>query len=87
VVNYRIEWETEVLRQFTKAFDLLSKPLQVKIMDALDETDRMLMVTPLEVGESRATASQRIMVHPPVILVYRVNLRLQIVTIVDPNIL
>lgn len=50
-------------------------------MDALDDTDRLLKSKPTDVGESRSNDDIRVLIHPPIVLFYRVNDRMRLVTI------
>ena len=82
---YRLEWELEVLRRFTE--NQLNKQDQRRVMDSLDATDRLLTAKPLEIGESRNTPSQRVLIQAPIMLTINIDLRLQVVRIVDAKIL
>jgi len=59
---FRIEWKEQVLRTFTERFDQLNESDQTRVMDSLDATDQLLAANPLEVGESRTTQLERIII-------------------------
>lgn len=84
---YQIQWEPDVLKRFTEAFDQLNKTDQRRVMDSLDDTDRLLATKPMEMGESRNTPTNRTLIHLPVLLTISVDLRLQTVRIVDAKVL
>lgn len=85
-MNYRIEWRPPILKRFADDWDQLDRSGQRRVMDALDEIDQLLSAKPMEIGESRASSRVRILVHPPVLVVFQVDLRLQLVTIIGARI-
>jgi hypothetical protein len=86
-VKFRIEWRPSILERFADDWDQLDRNKQRRVMDALDEIDQLLFANPLEIGESRASSTVRILVHAPVLIVFQVDLRLQLVTIIGARIL
>jgi len=86
-VSFHIEWQPATLRQFADEWDQLDQARQREVMDGLDDTDQLLQTKPMLVGESRDVESKRILIHTPLSIVYRVDLRLQRVTIVGARIL
>jgi len=86
VVNYNIEWDLGILRDFTAYWEQLSKSQQRTVMDTLDDTDRMLKSNPWEVGESRHTDSFRVIISLPLVLTYQIDNRLNIVRVVDAKV-
>jgi hypothetical protein len=85
-VNFRIEWSPPILKQFADDWDQLDRNKQRHVLDTLDEIDQLLIARPMEIGESRVSSTIRILVHPPVLIVFRVNLRLKLVTIIGARI-
>ncbi len=86
-MNYQIKWLPETLRSFTADLDTFDPAEQRKIMKALDGVDRLLLDSPMFVGESRAVNSDRILFHPPIFVEYRVEMRLSTVWNVQARIL
>lgn len=78
-MSFRIEWARDVLSDFATVWDRLDPRRQREVMDALDDIDRMLMVSPTEVGESRVRTTERVLIHLPVVVSYQVNLTQQVV--------
>lgn len=86
-MNYRILWLPETLAKFTTEWEQLEKSHQREVLDGLDGMDRMLRTDPMTSGESRETHSRRVLFHPPILVKYWVELRLQTVTIYQAEIL
>ncbi len=86
-MSYRITWLPEILRCFTDEWSKLGKSRQREVMDALEGIDRQLVSSPMLTGESRDTDSHRILIHPPVAVVFRVDLRMQVVQVVQAQIM
>ncbi len=86
-VSYQITWLPEILRRFTDEWSNLGKVRQREVMDALEGIDHQLISSPMLTGESRDTDSHRVLIHPPVTVVFRVDLRLQIVQVVQAQIM
>lgn len=76
IVRYQITWAPEILRRFTDEWSKLGKSRQREVMDALEGIDRQLISSPMLTGESRDTDSHRVLIHPPVTVVFRIDLRL-----------
>jgi len=49
-VRYSIDWDLEILREFTAIWEKLSKTQQRTVMNTLDDTDKMLKSDPWAVG-------------------------------------
>jgi len=86
-VSYQIAWLPEILRRFTDKWSRLGKDRQREVMDALEGIDHQLISSPMLTGESRDMNSHRILIHPPVTVVFRVDIRLQVVRIVGAGII
>ncbi len=85
-MKYSIDWDLEILSEFTAIWEKLPKDQQHTVMDTLDDTDRMLKSDPWAVGESRHTDSVRVIISPPLVLTYHINNRLSVVRVVDAKI-
>ncbi len=86
-MSYQITWSPEILRRFTDEWSKLGKVRQSEVMDALEGIDRQLLSSPMLSGESRDTDSHRVLILSPVAVIYRVDLRLQVVRIVQAQIM
>jgi len=85
-MSFRIEWRRDTLRRFADELDQLDRIPQREVIDALRGIDRQLISTPMLAGESRDIDSHRVLIQPPVTVVYLVDLRLQIVRVVDATV-
>ena len=86
-MSFRIEWRRDTLRRFADELDQLDRIPDREVINALRGIDRQLINSPMLAGESRDTDSHRILIHPPVTVVFRVDLRLQIVQVVQAQIM
>ena len=86
-MSFTVEWRPAVLSRFAEEWEELDPAHQNDVMDALDAVDRRLRTDPLTVGESRDFESNRVLVRSPILVRYRVDLRLKMVTIVGAGIL
>lgn len=85
-MSFRIEWQNDVIGRLAEDWEALEASDQRAVMDALDETDRVLQMSPMTVGESRAEDVDRVLIHLPVVIVYRVDLDLRVVRILGAGI-
>ncbi|NOZ41169.1 MAG: hypothetical protein GXP24_13225 [Planctomycetes bacterium] len=85
-MRYSIDWDPDILREFTTFWEQLPKVQQRIVMDTLDDTDRMLKSDPWAVGESRHTDSVRVIISLPLVLTYHIDNRLSIVRVVDAKV-
>jgi hypothetical protein len=74
------------LREFAREWEILDASDQRRIMDALDDMDLLLKKAPMDVGESRSQQNKRIFINIPLSVAYHVDLRLQVVTILEAHI-
>ncbi len=85
-MKYGIDWDLDILREFTAVWEQLPEAQQRTVMDTLDDTDRMLKSDPWAAGESRHIDSVRVIISPPLVLTYRIDNRLSLVRVVDAKI-
>ena len=80
-MSYRIEWHPDTLRSFATDWETLRSDRQRAVMDALDGIDHQLKSHPMQAGESRISESDRVLVLPPVVVAYKVDVCQQLVRI------
>lgn len=80
-MNYRIVWVQAQLKRIANVWDTLDPKERHTVSQALDKIDYQLQDQPLNVGESRSIATDRILVEPPFAIWYRVHERLRVVQI------
>jgi hypothetical protein len=84
-LKYLLQWDDDALREFTQEWEQVDREYQRQVMDFLDEMDFLLTTKPLEIGESRSSQTDRVLLYQRVVIAYHVDLRLHTVTILEAH--
>ncbi|TWT73588.1 hypothetical protein Pla123a_39240 [Posidoniimonas polymericola] len=81
-MSFQLTWRPEVLQNLAVQWDALDAKGRRRVLDLLDDTDHLLATAPMLEGESRASDTDRVLLRGPLLVVYQVDLRLRLVTVV-----
>lgn len=85
-MSYVVVWNSTATDRVDAAFATFEGAQRQELVTSLTIVERQITQIPLEVGESRATINERVLIEPPLVVCFEVDLSTNMVRVLSARI-